>query len=387
MKPLSPIDALNPAFARARSVLGQPFRFWFFVKIVLIAALTQPSFYSVMISYPIQGLQFGLAGQLGHRAHHGMGAGIGSGAGSSFLAASSAPAIMVIVFVVMALVGMAIWVVASYLFCRLRFTLFDLVVYRHGRIGQGWSKYGRQTWRFFGLLILVSLAFLLLAAVTLGPFILHLVGTFRKLNPAEMNANPFAVLGVMFPIIGIVLLLALLWSVVDAVMQDFLLPPIAIEDAPLESAFRRFFDLLGNRIGTVLLYLLLRFVVSLGLSYVLVIVVLMVLGVLGLGGAGLGFVLYQALWHAGLGGQAVFFAYCIAALLVLMAVYFLAMISIYGTVAIFKQSYAAYFFGSYYPELGDRLEPPPPPDERLVGVQVTPPLPPLPPLQSPPPLW
>jgi len=61
------------------------------------------------------------------------------------------------------------------------------------------------------------------------------------------------------------------------------------------------------------------------------------------------------------------------------------MVAVYGTVAVFKQSYAAYFFGSRYARLGNLLEPPP--DEDLVAVRVKAPLPPLPPLNEPPLLW
>ena len=379
MTPLSPIDALNPAFSRTRSVLGQPFRFWFFVKIALIAALTQPSFFSVMISYPLNAVQIGLTSRLPHRTGP-------WGVQSSFAAAPASATIMVMVFIVMALIGVVLWVVVSYLFCRLRFTLFDLVVYRHGKVGEGWSKYGRQTWRYFGLLILVSLLFMLLAAVTMGPFFVHLISALRGVSPQQMNANPFLILGHVFPMIGIGLLLVLLWSVGDAVIQDFLIPPMAIENAPLESALRRFFRLFSEHAGAVLLYLVLRFVVALGLSWVLIMVVLMVLMLLALGGAGVGFLLFHSLWHSGLGGQAVFVAYCIAAVLVLLAVYFFALIAIYGTVAVFKQAYAAYFFGSHYPELGDRLEPPAAASvTEAAGIPAA--LPPLSPLTEPPPLW
>ncbi|MGA8163296.1 MAG: hypothetical protein WCB76_20985, partial [Acidobacteriaceae bacterium] len=57
MKPLSPVDAISPAFSRARTILtppspspGQPspFRFWFFLKIAVIAALTQPNVYGML---------------------------------------------------------------------------------------------------------------------------------------------------------------------------------------------------------------------------------------------------------------------------------------------------------------------------------------------------
>ncbi|MBT9332505.1 DUF7544 domain-containing protein [Paracidobacterium acidisoli] len=380
MKPLSPLDALQPAFARTLSVLGKPFRFWFFVKIALVAALTQPSFFSVIVSYPLQAVQFAVAGRLPHRRPT-------WGAASSFAGTSGASASVFAIsaFIVIALIGLVIWVVISYLYCRLRFTLFDLVVYRHGKVGEGWSKYGRQSWRFFGLILLVSLVFLLAAAVTAGPIIIHMIASLHGMTPEDISANPFVIFGHMLPLVFILFALALLWSIADAIMQDFLLPPMAIDDAPLESAFARFFRLFGDRPGSVLLYLLLRFVIALGLSWVLIMAAMIVLVLFGLGGGGLGFLLWHALWHTGLAGQSVFVAYCIAAGLLFLVLYLLAMVSIYGSVAVFKESYAVYFFGSHYPELGSRLDPPS--EEDLVGVRLPVPLPPLTPLQEPPPLW
>src|SRR5271168_790360 len=97
MTSLSPLDALGPAFRRTREVLAAPFRLSFFLKIALIAALTQPSFYSASLSYPLQGAQFAFV--LGH-------SGRGSGAvlpgySSRFLAGSGVAALGLSVIVIM----------------------------------------------------------------------------------------------------------------------------------------------------------------------------------------------------------------------------------------------------------------------------------------------
>jgi len=380
MKPLSPVDALSPAFRRTGAVFGEPFRFWFFIKIALIAALTQSGMYSAMFSYPMQALQFGALGRMPHRQAY-------PPYGNSFAAGPGdfhAAGIMLIVFAALTVVGLVFWVGMTYLYCRLRFMLFDLVVYQQGRVGLAWSKYGRQTWRFLGLLVLVILVFLLVAAVTVGPAFLHFFVRMRGMDPQVFAANPFAVFGNMLPLIGACILLGLLWGIADAIMQDFLLPPLAVENAPLESSFRRFFTLLRSSFGSVLVYLLLRFVIGIALVWALFLIGFIAFALLALGAAGVGFLLYHALWHAGLGGHTVFFAYVAAAGLLLLALYLLLLVSIYGIAAVFKQSYAAYFFGSHYPELGNRLEPP---EEELVGALVTPPLPSMPPLQEPPPVW
>jgi uncharacterized membrane protein len=77
----------------------------------------------------------------------------------------------------------------------------------------------------------------------------------------------------------------------------------------------------------------------------------------GLAIFGVGALLYHLLWTS-LVGQVVCVALAIAVGLVALAVYLAAIVSVYGISAVFKQSYAAYFFGGRYPELGDRLEPP-----------------------------
>jgi MFS family permease len=266
----------------------------------------------------------------------------------------------------------------------MRFTLFDLVVYRRGKVREAWAKYGRQTWRYFGVVLLASFVFLILIAAAIGPFFIHMLKTMKGLGVQGPNANPWPIMAELFPLIGIGILIGLAWIVVDAVLQDFVLPPMALEDASIEGAFGRFFAMLRDDFGSVLVYLLLRFVVALGISWVLLMVVFVVLMIVGLGALGVGFGLYHAMWNGGVGMQVVFVAAVAAMALALLAIYLLAMIAVYGTAAVFKESYAAYFFGSRYSELGNALEPP---MEDLVGVRIEPPLPPMPPFQEPPPVW
>jgi hypothetical protein len=381
MKRLSAADALAPAFGRLREVMASPFRLGFFLKIALVAALTQPGFYSVIVSYPMQGVQLA-GGAAMHRPGH-MSLMAASPAGNAFAGGIGSAAVFV-VFAVTLLIGLVVWVLVTYLFCRLRFTLFDLIVYRRGKVSEAWSKYGRQTWRYFGVVLLASLVFLVLLAAIAGPFFIHLLKTAARLGTQGHNANPFALLGSMLPFLGVSVLIGLMWMVVDAVLQDFVLPPMAIEDAPIEGAFSRFMALLREDLGSVLVYLLLRFVVAIGITWVLMIVVFVILGAGGLAGAAVGFGLYRAMWQSGIGMQVVFIAIVTAMALVLLGIYLVALVAVYGTTAVFKESYAAYFYGSRYASLGDLLEPP---EEDLVSVRVEPPLPPLPPLSEPPMVW
>jgi hypothetical protein len=385
MKPLSPVDAIAPAFGRMRTLLtppgavpGQPgqFRFWFFLKIVVVAALTNPSFIFGITAMALEGVAFFMAG---------LGGGL-RGLHEQPSQPSAFAGVMLLFLAGAALVGIVLWLLLTWLWCRLRFTLFDLVVYGRGRVGVAWSPYGRPAWRFLGLVVLVSLALLLLASITIGPMFLHLFVMLRGMTPQEINSNPFLVIGHVFPMYGMIFVIVILAGLVGAVMTDFLLPPMAIEDAPLESAFGRFFRLLGARFWTVALYLVLRFVLQLGLSWAGGVVILIVLAVAGGGGFAGGFVLYQSLWHLGGGAAALFILYCVVAGLLLIGLYLLTMMVLYGLVMVFLQSYAAYFFGTHYPELGNRLEPGPLTPAPYPGPPAA--APPMgPPLPQVPPIW
>jgi hypothetical protein len=431
MTKLSPLDALGPAFRRTREVMARPFRLGFFLKIALIAALTQPAFYSSSISYPFQGAQFAALRGLGHRSSHGMQS-YGSGVAGSGVAAGRAPGARgfagrgsdgrgiaglgiigqgisgrgfdggangrglagfavfgVLALIVAALVGVLLWIGIAYLYCRLRFTLFDLVVYKRGRVRQAWSGYGRRAWRYFGLALLVGLGFMAVSLVVIGPALLNFIRNVVPLARAGTTPDPFAMLGSMLPFLLSIFVVALLWAVVDALMQDFLLPPMAVEDAPLESAFGRFFRLLRADFGSVAAYVLLRFVVGIGLTWVLMLLVLMALLLAGLAVFGVGLLLYHLLW-ASLAGKVICVALALAVGLAGVAVYLMALIAVYGISAVFKQSYAAYFFGGRYPELGDLLEPPPQLVEASTEVSPPPALASpseLPPLGEAPPVW
>lgn len=358
MQSVSPVDVISPAFRRARTLLyppgsdpgtNAPFRFWFFLKIAFIAALTQGNIYGAVFGLVFEALILGAvgAGAAGvdvgmHRAHPPNSAPV-----SAFIA------IAVIVAVIATLAALFF----AWLWCRLRFTFFDLALYRHGRVARAWSAYRSQSWRFLGLVLATSLGLLLLLALTAGPLVLRLIATFRHLTPQQANADPTIVFALIFPLYGILFLFMIVAGLVNAIAQDFILPPLALEDAPLSVAFSRFFELLRTRFWWVALYLLFRYLLELGIAMVGGIVLFLVILILGGGGAAIGFVLYHALWHSGPAGTAIFILFCVLAGLLFFAVYSFFTIVLYGYIAVVKQCYADYFYGSHYPPLGDRMGP------------------------------
>lgn len=383
MRPLSPVEAVSPAFHRTRTVLlppgaapGQnaPFRFWFYFKVVLVAAFTQTSFYGASIGFFIQGIfmAMGFAGAGGafHRLPIGQ--------------PHALTSVLLAVAVVLGAIGIALWILLGWLWCRLRFTLFDLVVFRHGRVGVAWSRYSAPAWRFLGVAILATLVFVLLLAVTAGPLLFHLFLAVRGLTPQQINSDPTLLLSHILPMYGIMLLFFFLVFLVDAILQDFLLPPMALENAAVESSTRRFLHLLRTNPGSFVLYLILRLALQMGLSFAAGIALFLVLGIVGFVGVGLGFVLYHSFFHAGAAGATVFILYCVIGGLAALAIYFFAIVCIQGTISVFRQCYAVCYYGSHYQQLGDFLDPP------LNLAPAPSPAPPsaiTPPAQDPPPVW
>ncbi len=187
---------------------------------------------------------------------------------------------------------------------------------------------------------------------------LHFILAMRHMNPQQISQDPTFVFTTLFPFYGVMFLFMLVALTADAVTQDFILPPLALEDAPLGSSFARFFQFLRQKFGSFLGYLLLRFVLELGLAWIGGMALMIVLLLLGGAGLGIGFVLFRAFWHAGPGGMALFILYCLAAGAILVAAYLLLCVVLYGFIAVVKESYAVYYYGGYYPPLGDRLDPP-----------------------------
>lgn len=386
MKPLSPVDAVSPAFSRTRTLLyppgpapglNAPFRLGFFLKIVIVAALTQGNVYALVLGMAAEiiGVLVGVgAGILGVAVH--MHAPFENGTGSF-------TSIFVVVAAVALFCVLAIGVVLGWLWCRLRFTLFDLVLYRHGLVSRAWLPYRSATWRLFGLMILIGLSLMLLGAITAGPLFLHLFLAIRHLTPQEINNDSTVLLSHIFSLYGVLLLIGLLTFVAEAVTQDFILPPMALEDAPLASACGRFLGFLRERFWYFALYLLLRFALELGLGWVGIMALFIVLAIVGVAGGGAGFFLYHFFWHAGPAGMTLFIVYCVVAGLLFIALYLLLLFALYGVIALVKQSYAILFYGGYYPALGEQLER----GDALAAPAgaILMPIQPLPPIPAPPP--
>lgn len=358
MKPISAIDAISPAFTRMRQVLASPFRLGTFLKIALAASFAEVGAITVSVQLPVQVLtQFASVMKRGSMPH---------GVQMTVLVGS---------LVVMAIFSV-VWLVLGYVFTRLRFVVFDFVAKRTTRVGEAWALYGRQSGRFFGLNLLVLLVLMTGLLALAGPFVIALLKAAQTQNPAAILPHMLALF-----VGGVVV--SFVVQMVDSVLRDFVLPQMALEDASIEDAVTGSARMMRDHPGEVILYLLLKFAVTLGFSFVLALAVLLAVGVLGVGLGGVGFGIYALLWSLGLVGRAVVITYAVMAGALLLGLYLLGLIAASGISGVFRAAYAVYFFGSRYPPLGNLLEPP------ALPVELAPePEPSLPgPLPVPPAVW
>jgi hypothetical protein len=150
-------------------------------------------------------------------------------------------------------------------------------------------------------------------------------------------------------------------SLLTSLLCDFAMPAIALENAPVSLAWKRFGEVLKNDPPGAALYVVMKcllWIACILASYIAIAIVLLPLAAVVILG---GIVLHFALAHAGTIGTVIDFFAITFAILITIAYTIYAWILITGTVFIFLQAYAIYFLGGRYQPLGDVLEPPPEP--------------------------
>ena len=354
MQPLSVTDAISPAFTRMRQVLFENFRFGTFLKIALISAFTDFS--------------FSLYGNWGGNASHGAG-----------WPPQGMPTIGVHQIAVLIVLGLLILipfsVFCTWLLSHLKFVVFDVVLTLDRTISNGWRRTSSAANRFFGLMIVLLLATLALLLVLFLPFLTTIIHIARYgMDPSLLpRLAGFALIAVVF---------SLVFSLVRAMLHTVVIPHMALADESIGEALQSALDFIRSYPGPFVGFVLLRFVISIAMLIALVIVagVAFVIALLPLGVAA--FAAYHFLWHSGTGAMAL----CVCVFIVLgmaaVALYFCLIFSVLGVVNVFREAYALFFYGGYYPALGNMLEPPPAPFRNEFVAPVVEPPPDIPPPQA-----
>jgi hypothetical protein len=334
---LSATEAITPALERTRNLLFRPFQWGTFLKLCAVAVFTE-----------------GFSGNFNFSNRH----------PATHIDRSPIPFHpnpgLVLAFV---LAGIAVFVLAIVLFyvvVRLRFALFDCLVFQTKRLAPGWHKYRFQALRFFLLSIAIGFVFLVVLAAILLPFVFGFVRIYRD-TQLTGHFPLAAALGLFLPLIPIFILFVLCAFAVDLILRDFMLPHMALENASAAEAWAAVRMQIAQEVGPFFLYAVLRILLPIAamiaLFIALAIPCLLIFGALGIALAALHAMLNGATMPVVAVGSVVevILGVLIAGIALLLAV------SFGGPLCITLRNYALLFYGGRYPALGNILYPPPPP--------------------------
>jgi hypothetical protein len=331
MQRLNAIDSMTPAWDHTQRLLLTPRNWRLLLKVGAVACFAQMGGCNANFNFPR------------NLPHH-----------SSPVISAAILGLVVFLGILFLLVGLVLFYIGS----RLQFVLFEVVVRQDTHIGPIWSRYGPVVWRWIGLKCLYGL----IAFVCMLPIFIPLSVAFVHAIPRDggtqtINTGPF--LATLFGFLGIILLLILVFTIGYALLVDFGLPSMALEDVPIGEAVRRIFVFIRQEPGQIALFLFMRAIVAvawaIGGYMALGIALLILLIPFG----GVAFALWAGLHQSGAGGYAVMILGWIVLGLVVFVAFFVASIMVFGYLYTFLQAWTVYFLGGRYPLLGNFLEPGP----------------------------
>jgi hypothetical protein len=349
MYAFSAADLISPAIKRTRWFLFQPFRWGTFLKLCLVAVLTEGSGGGFNSSFNFPG-NFHKQTQIPVPS---------SIPPFSFPSYHFAPwAIALIAALVVLCIGIAL--VIGYLITRLRFALFHCLVFQTREIRQGWRRYDAESWRFFLLTLAVGIVVLFAAALIAIPFIFGFLRLFQSTQTGD--SFDFAAFFALFvPMIPIVLFLVLLGIALRIILYDLMLPHMALEGVSASEAWRQVRIRISTEKGAFLLYAFLRvilpIVATIGAVFVLMVPIVILAVVIGITGAG-----FAGLFaNASLVSKSILILGAVVAVAFGIALMILIGMCIGGPIGIAIRNYALLFYGGRYQVLGNLLSPAPPP--------------------------
>jgi hypothetical protein len=337
MSAYSATAVITPAIERTRQFLFRPFYLGRFLKLTLVAALTEGGMSSCNLNSGSSSKSSGGSlGGLNHPFH---------------LPLMHWQTLALIGLAIgVALIGIPILILIRYLLIRLRFSFFDCVLLNQDKIGPGWRKYHRQALRYLGMSLCVTAAWWLL----LIPVGYEVYQHFKPLFQTLFSGGNFTFWDVL-PLFGTIIPLVIVWTLgaylVDTTLGCFALPRIALEDASIAEAFEEVWSDLQAEPGQFALFFLFRALLGIAATILAFIVLFIPLVIVALLGVAVGLLLKAISTTA-------MIALGIPALIVVLILILAAVIGLSGTIGTFRRNYALLFYGGRYPELAAILWPP-----------------------------
>ena len=348
MRALSAADSVSLAIQRTRDFLFRPFSWGTYLKLGLVAIITEGS-----------SSNFRSSSGGGHPSRS---APVldPSFAFPAYKIAVAVAACLLVLFV-------AIWI--FYLITRLRFAFFYCMTTNTREIRPGWHLYREPAARFFRLNLIVGLCFLLLAAVVSIPFVTGFWRLFHAIPPGG-HVDVATLLSLVLPLIPLVLLFVVAGILLDVILRDWMLPHFAVDNATAGEAWSAVWDTVTAEKKQFFVYALLRLVLPI-VAMAVLFMVLLIPGLIVAGSIGALVYAIHSAFAGSTGGSAeagllvqIFFG-SVGFLLMLLA-----LICLGGPISTGIREYALTFYGGRYQALGDLLYPPaapPPPATRATA--------------------
>lgn len=343
MAALSAPDAIRPAITRTANLLFRPFRLGTFLKLCLVATVTECSGGGFNVNVPA-----------GHATNH-----------SQFVPSTQAfaspfhftPALIAGI-AVFSLAMIVIGCLLFYLITRLRFAFFHCLIHNTREIRPGWHLYRVQSKRFFWLSLAVGFGILLLAALMVLPFVLSLI----RLTHAQSSgghATAMAFLPFVLVFLLVVLAMILVCAVVEIVLRDLMMPHIALDNATAAEAWAAVWTRIRTEKGAFCLYGVLRVLLPIVAVFAMAIATIFLVILLGLTFGLTVYAIHLGTAHATGLPSACGITAEIAVGAVGVTLLILAGLSLAGPVFTGIREYALVFYGGRYAKLGAILDPPP----------------------------
>jgi hypothetical protein len=341
MYAISAADAISPAVQRAWAFLFRPFKWSTFLKLGLVALITE-----------------GLGSNFRSSSPSRRGGGPSLGSGPAIHSLSAIPPLWIAEGVAMLLLLFVIAAAIFYLITRLRFAFFHCLVHNIKEIRPGWELYKEQASRFFWLNIWVGVCFLLLMGLIAVPFVAGFWHVFHDMQPGG-PPNWGMLVGLILPLLPIIVLLVLTGIALDIILRDWMLPHIALEDASAGEAWGSVWARIKAEKGQFFAYALLRLILPM-IAGIAVFMILLIPGLV-LAGAVAGVELGIHSAFANSTGSASVAGVMLQVFFGLVAFGFalLASVCLGGPLSTGTREYALTFYGGRYQVLGDLMYPRP----------------------------
>jgi hypothetical protein len=336
--PISPIDAIGPAFEHTKKQLLKPFRMAQWVKLAFVGFLAGELSSGGCNTGSFRSPTRPRGGQPFPFPH------------VNLLMYAGLIALLIVLAVIL-------WILFLYLSSVMRFILFDSVIAKRCEIRRYWSQRNRAGLRYFvwQLVFLLAMVVCLMVLVGVPAAFAVAAGWFR--DPRQHVVA--LILGGMF-LVFVVIGFMLLSLVVHVLTKDFVVPEMALENISAFEGWRRLLPRLQSEKGSYAGYLGLKVVMAFGAAVIVGIATFIVILILLIPVGGLGIVAVMLGKAAGLTWDLYTITLAVVVGCVVLAVLLFVMSLISVPAIVFFPAYSIYFFASRYPALDALVHPAPP---------------------------